>query len=209
VIDSHLGKGVRRVPFFRPGVPYSTSEVRAILDALAEGRNPHPPLGGIGPPAHTLGRHWALQEPDMKARTCAVGGPPTVSCFKDFDTVVAAVTAVLNSANGSIALQALDANPAVGQNITCNLPMYSYPAKKVDRIQNILLAPPNGTARLYRASWATRVFVRIYAHTDGGLVAARGGVGAGRARLWIQTAFPDGVAPESSPVNNYGAGVII
>ena len=173
------------MPFYRgPGWPYSIAEVRAILDALAEGRNPQPPAGGAPPPAHTLGRHWALQEAEMKARACAVNGPEIVSCFTDLDTVVKATTEALNSADGTAALQLLDAGH-MSANIHHVVAAGLYRAKKVVRTANVVAAAPFGTAVVYRGQSATRLFVRIYRHVQT----------RGTERLWIQTSFPEEVTP--------------
>lgn len=184
------------MPFYRPGQPYTIAEVRAILVALAEGRSPHPPGGGAGlpPAAHSLSKHWALQESDMKARACARRGPETVSCFTDLDTCIRAATAALNSPFGAMALRKLDQGQT-SSNIFAPFPQGMFRAKKVIRMAPVSAANPHGAAMLYRNGSATRVFVRIYRHQQHVVVARAPRAANAGERLWIQTCFPEVVTP--------------
>lgn len=176
---------------------YTMGEVRAILDALSENRNPHPPGGGAPPPAHTLGKHWAIPEEELKRRSCGfhpgqAPGPAVTSCFGTFDGVVQAVTAAINSPTGQAVLAQLDAGAGA-----VNSPAGGLPAgggimgKRFQRTQPASAANPGGTGTIFRGAQVTAVFVRFYRHAQAG----------GGERLWIQTAYPLNVMG--------GAGVVI
>ena len=169
---------------------YTVGEVRAILDSLAESRNPHPPLGGMPPPAHTLGLHWAVPEAELKKRSCGAypvnppgAHPAAVSCFKDFDTVVQATTAAMNSPAGQLVLAQLDpptsatsAQTAAGGIMVAG----QFPSKRFQRTAKASAQHPTGTGDIYRGANATSIFFKVYRHVQLG----------GAERLWIQTSYP-------------------
>ena len=173
---------------------YTSGEVRAIIDALAEGRNPQPPGGGTPPPAHTLGLHWAVPEAELKQRSCGLyngnnqtqaPGPGTTSCFGTVDTTVLAVTEALNSVAGQNVLTQLD-NGANAVNLTATVGNLGtqYLGKRFVRSAVASAILPTGSGDIYRGATITQVFVRLYRH-----VQSNGG-----DRLWIQTAYPSAIA---------------
>jgi hypothetical protein len=187
---------------------YSEAEVRAILDALAEGRNPNPPAGG-GPEAHSMAKHWALTDRQLKHRACADAGyrPAVLTCFRTFDDMVRATTAALNSAQGRAAIASLDAgqNQAViGTNaLPVDISQLNLRVPRLERVAAMEAAPPHGTANLWRNESATHIFVKIYKHQQGAIQHAAGALGGGVAhnqmRLWIQTSYPKETTKNGAP----------
>jgi len=166
---------------------YTVGEVRAMIDALCEGRQRNVPGAGVGgAAAHMLELHWAIQMTELVARVTRVNGnqnaagqfaPRIASSFHTVSDAITAIHAALNSADGQAELHQLDLGDD-SRMIRFQTPFNFYRARRMPNNINVVQerGRPGGGAN-------SRVNV----------VVRRAVAGAGGERLWIQTAFPDEV----------------
>ena len=165
---------------------YSVSEIRAILDALCEGRRPRDANGFIAPEAHSLSKHWGMSDADLKSRIM-FDTPWECGTFRTFEDILEGTHFAINSAEGQIALGHLDTLPASSQTFTASL----VPAPRQFRMT---VASANASNQFGKTFLSSEDIV-IERHVQAGRIFVKVMKSVGQQQnkttsLWIQTSYP-------------------